>query len=295
MVLGLLGLADERSLRDDLAGLLVGLPDDRVHTLLEFACFLAEDHRLAHHLVGARDDRDVLLPLLRHEAALDVDARDRLRDLVGRTGLRERVGVAELAVDSLVGGHDDLREREVRALLACLHLVDHLVEFQLHLAERAGDGEHLDEVPVVVRHLDGVEELTAGADHGVGLHDDVAEVARLERFELLLLGGDVVGDDDAGDSGRCEVLTGLGGSGEDAVRGDDDTEVRAPCLHVADHAVDILGLQLRAGGRHEGDHILTVGTLVEEEFTHYTAGDISQFRNSNFNNHFNTSQNLRTR
>jgi len=239
--------------------------------------------------VSARDDRDVLLPLLRHEAALDVDACNRLCDLVGGTGLRESVGVAELAFDSLVGGHDDLRECQVRALLACLHLVDHPVEFHLHLAERAGEGEHLDEVPVVVRHLDGVKELTAGADHGVGLHDDVAEVARLERFELLLLGGDIVGDDDAGDSGRCEILTGLDGSGEDAVGGDDDTEVGAPCLHVADHTVDILGLQLRTGGRHEGDDILTVSALVEKKFAHYTTGDISQFRNSYFNNHFNTS------
>jgi len=53
MVLSLLGLADEFCLRDDLAGLLVGLPDDAVRRLLDLASLLAEEHGLAHHLVGA--------------------------------------------------------------------------------------------------------------------------------------------------------------------------------------------------------------------------------------------------
>ena len=78
--------------------------DDAVTGLLDLAGLVAEHRCHAHHLVGGGDDRDVLLPFLGHEAALDVLACNCHGDLVGSACLCECIVVSELAIDCLVGG-----------------------------------------------------------------------------------------------------------------------------------------------------------------------------------------------
>jgi len=102
---------------------LVSLTKDTVACLLKLSGFVTERCCNPHHLMSARDDRDVFLPFLGHEATLDVLACNRHGNLMGSTCFCKCEWIGEFTINSLVGGHDDLRELDCIALLPGLYLV----------------------------------------------------------------------------------------------------------------------------------------------------------------------------
>ena len=79
----LLKLCYKFVLGDKCAVFLVGLAQNAVACLLNLAGFVTEHCCGSHHFVSACNDRDVFLPFLGHEAALDVLACNSHGDLVG--------------------------------------------------------------------------------------------------------------------------------------------------------------------------------------------------------------------
>ena len=110
----LLEFCNEFLLGDENAILLVGLAEDAVACLLEFAGLITEYCCDLHHFVSACNDRDIFLPFLGHETSLYVHHCNSGCNFIGSTCLCECVGVGEFTVNSLVDGHDNLRGAQLR-------------------------------------------------------------------------------------------------------------------------------------------------------------------------------------